>query len=55
MQIGIAYNEILQLVKESGLGREIKLPEDGVKAGEKLELIRKAVGVLVGRVGQGGR
>ena len=47
MQIGIAYNEILSAIKENGFSKEIKLPEDGVKAVEKLELIKKTVMILI--------
>lgn len=53
MQIGITYNEILSMIKDNGLSKQLQLPEDGVKAGEKLELVKKVVEYLAKEVKNG--
>lgn len=53
MQIGITYNEILSIIKDNGLSKQLQLPEDGVKAGEKLELVKKVVEYLAKEVKNG--
>jgi hypothetical protein len=48
MQVGTVFNEVCQMLEESGVG--VMLPEEVGKAGEKLGLLKEIVGSLLERL-----